>query len=75
MMFMLHQFLVLRYFPLTLSTFLLRFAGGTGGIWLDITKTPHVAYDYASLIAVEQRCSYRLPHASLWVPCAVGDLI
>ena len=74
MMFMLHQFLVLRYFPLTLSTFLAAIRWWYG-IWLDITKTPHVAYDYASLIAVEQRCSYRLPHASLWVPCVVGDLI
>jgi hypothetical protein len=39
MMFMLHQFLVYRYtFLSLLSPFLLRLAGGTGGIWLDITK-------------------------------------
>jgi hypothetical protein len=43
MMFMLHQFLS---FATAISLFpplLLRLAGGTGGIWLDITKNPHVA--------------------------------
>ena len=38
MMFMLHQFLVPRYFSLTLSASLTPVAGGTGGIWLDITE-------------------------------------
>jgi hypothetical protein len=45
MMFMLHQFLVPRHCPSLFPALLLRLAGGTGGIWLDITKilTLHVA--------------------------------
>jgi hypothetical protein len=42
MMFMLHQFLVPRYFPLTLSASLTAIGWGTGGIWLDITENPQL---------------------------------
>jgi hypothetical protein len=44
MMFMLHQFSSVDTFLSLFPPFLLRLAGGIGGIRLDIAKTPHVAY-------------------------------
>jgi hypothetical protein len=43
MMFMLHQLVVFQHFRIPLRPCLLRLAGGTGGIRLDIIQNPEVA--------------------------------